>query len=161
MWSELLSLPTVRWKMAFSLFLYFLKFKNFEFFLNSVLDSERIFLDIEFWFFLSPIEVFTIDCLESVEICYGLVISDFIVFRIIEVPYSDRVRKGLRVIDLRFRLTSNRMKTQQLCCIFCTGRCAVKWLQRLEIDMRIKWIGHGTTCRLHPCLSFFGIGFTS
>ena len=106
-----------------------------------------------FWvlIFLSPIEVFTIDCLESVEICYGLVISDFIVFRIIEVPYSDRVRKGLRVIDLRFRLTSNRMKTQQLCCIFCTGRCAVKWLQRLEIDMRIKWIGHGTTCRLHLC----------
>ena len=106
-----------------------------------------------FWvlIFLSPVEVFTVDCLESVEICYGLVISDFIVFRIIEVPYSDRVRKGLRVIDLRFRLTSNRMKTQQLCCIFCTGRCAVKWLQRLEIDMRIKWIGHGTTCRLHLC----------
>ena len=106
-----------------------------------------------FWvlIFLSPVEVFTVDCLESVEICYGLVISDFIVFRIIEVPYSDRVRKGLRVIDLRFRLTSNRMKTQQLCCIFCIGRCAVKWLQRLEIDMRIKWIGHGTTCRLHHC----------
>ena len=99
----------------------------FDFFKNSVSDSERIFLDFEFWFFLSPIEVFTIDCLESVEICYGLVISDFIVFRIIEVPYSDRVRKGLRVIDLRFRLTSNRMKTQQLCCIFCTGRCTVKF----------------------------------